>query len=34
MTEKAKTVVTSHNEMLRTERMNPERYTRTKAGFS
>lgn len=32
-TEKAKTVITSHNDMLRTERLNPDRYTKTKAGF-
>jgi hypothetical protein len=30
MTEKAKTVVAIHNDMLRTERLNPLRYTKTK----
>jgi hypothetical protein len=35
MTEKAKTIITSHNDMLRTERMNPQRYTKTKrSGFA
>lgn len=33
-TDKAKTVITSHNDMLRTERLNPERYTKTKTGFA
>jgi len=33
-TEKAKTVITNHNEILRTERMNPDRYTKTKRGFA
>jgi len=31
-TDKAKTIITSHNEMLRTERLNPQRYT--KKGFA
>ena len=34
LTEKAKTVITSHNDMLRTERLNPDRYTKTKVGFA
>lgn len=34
MTEKAKVVITQHNDMLRTERMNPDRYTKTKTGFA
>lgn len=33
-TEKAKTVVSKHNDMLRTERMNPDRYTKSKHGFA
>jgi hypothetical protein len=33
-TEKAKTVITQHNDGLRSERMNPERYTKTKRGFA
>ena len=33
-TEKAKVVVAHHNEMLRTERLNPDRYTKTKTGFA
>jgi len=32
-TDKAKTIITSHNDMLRTDRMNPGRYTKTKLGF-
>ena len=32
MTEKAKTVITTHNDLLRTERLNPDRYTKTKRG--
>jgi len=31
-TEKVKTVISSHNEMLRSERLNPDRYT--KRGFA
>ena len=27
-------VVAHHNEMLRTERLNPDRYTKTKTGFA
>jgi len=34
LTEKAKTVITTHNELLRSERMNPDRYTKTKRGFA
>jgi hypothetical protein len=33
-TNKAKTVISAHNDMLRTERMNPERFTRTKGAFA
>jgi len=33
-TEKAKTIITEHNDILRNERMNPERFIRTKRGFS
>ena len=34
-TDKAKTVITTHNDMLRTERLNPDRYTKTKrTGFA
>lgn len=33
-TDKAKTVITHHNDLLRTERLNPERYTKTKRGFA
>lgn len=32
--ETAKMVVTHHNEMLRTERMNPDRFTKTRTGFA
>ena len=34
MTDKAKGVIVSHNEMLRTERLNPDRYTKTRTGFA
>ena len=33
-TEKAKTIISTHNDLLRTERMNPQRYTKTKNGFA
>jgi hypothetical protein len=33
-TNKAKTIVSAHNDMLRTERMNPDRFTRTKGAFA
>lgn len=33
-TDKAKTVISAHNDLLRTERLNPERYTKTKRGFA
>ncbi len=33
-TEKAKMIITSHNDMLRTDRLNPQRYTKTKQGFA
>lgn len=34
-TDLAKTVITTHNEMLRTERLvHPDRYTKTKHGFA
>lgn len=32
-TDKAKNIITNHNDMLRTDRMNPMRYTKTKKGF-
>lgn len=32
-TEKAKTVITSHNQILREERLNPDRYTK-RTGFA
>lgn len=32
LTDKAKTIISSHNDMLRTDRMNPQRYT--KSGFA
>lgn len=34
LTEKAKTIISSHNDMLRTDRLNPQRYTKTKRGFA
>lgn len=34
MTDMAKTMITDHNEMLRTERLDPNRYTKTKTGFA
>ncbi len=29
-TDKAKTIISNHNDMLRTERLNPQRYTKTR----
>lgn len=33
LTDKATDIISEHNEMLRTERLNPNRYTKTKTGF-
>ena len=33
-TDRAKFVITVHNDMLRTERLNPDRYTKTRTGFA
>lgn len=33
-TDIAKTMITTHNEMLRTERLDPNRFTKTKQGFA
>ena len=33
-TNKAKNIIHSHNEMLRTEKLNPDRFTKTKNGFA
>lgn len=33
-TDKAKHMITDHNEMLRTERLDPNRFTKTKTGFA
>lgn len=33
-TDMAKTMITDHNEMLRTERLDPNRFTKTKKGFA
>lgn len=34
MTDMAKTMITDHNDMLRTERLDPNRFTKTKRGFA
>ena len=34
MNDMAKTMITDHNEMLRTERLDPNRFTKTKTGFA
>jgi hypothetical protein len=34
MTDMAKTMITDHNDMLRTERLDPNRFTKTKTGFA
>ena len=34
MTDMAKTMITDHNEMLRTERLDPNRFTLAKRGFA
>lgn len=34
MTDMAKTMITDHNEMLRTERLDPNRFTKTRKGFA
>lgn len=33
-TSKAKTIIHSHNEMIRTEKLNPDRFAKTKQGFA
>lgn len=33
-TDVAKTMITTHNEMLRTERLDPNRFTKSKQGFA
>jgi len=33
-TDMAKTMITDHNDMLRTERLDPNRFTKTKTGFA
>lgn len=33
-TNKAKTIISNHNELLRTDRLNPNRFTKTKTGFA
>jgi len=33
MNDMAKTMITDHNEMLRTDRLDPNRFTKTKGGF-